>query len=153
MRIGVLSDTHGVVSQAVLDALEDAGVDRILHAGDYGNAPAQIAVLEAVAPTIAVRGNNDWDSAFPKSVQLDFEGVRIYMAHTPRDVLRAMADDSSGKPLLGIHGHTHVPKFEKQGRDVVANPGAPRYARGGRKTSIIIVDIEDETVRHRFIEV
>src|SRR5882762_4041832 len=55
-RIGVISDTHGLVRPEALRAL--AGADLIVHAGDVG-APEVLDALRAVAPVVAVRGNND----------------------------------------------------------------------------------------------
>ena len=43
LSIGLVSDTHGLVRQSLLEAL--AGVSRILHAGDVGGR----AVLDALA--------------------------------------------------------------------------------------------------------
>ena len=54
--IGVISDTHGLVRPQALAAL--AGAERIIHAGDIGR-PEILTALEAIAPVVAVRGNND----------------------------------------------------------------------------------------------
>ena len=57
MRVGVISDTHGLMRPAALAAL--AGSDLIVHAGDIGG-PDILAALARIAPVTAVRGNNDW---------------------------------------------------------------------------------------------
>src|SRR5439155_17711394 len=55
-RIGVISDTHGLLRPEALRALR--GVDLIVHAGDVGSAEV-LDALRAIAPVVAVRGNND----------------------------------------------------------------------------------------------
>ena len=55
-KIAVLSDTHGLLRQAVLDIL--TGCDVIIHGGDI-NKPEIIDRLKEVAPVYVVRGNND----------------------------------------------------------------------------------------------
>ena len=57
MKLGLISDTHGQVPNAVHTAL--AGVDYILHAGDVGPMDV-ITELEAIAPVHAVLGNTDY---------------------------------------------------------------------------------------------
>lgn len=56
LRIGLTSDTHGLLRPEALAAL--AGCDRIVHGGDIGDREI-IAGLERIAPVNAVRGNND----------------------------------------------------------------------------------------------
>jgi hypothetical protein len=56
VRVGVISDTHGLLRLPAVAALR--GSDLIVHAGDVG-APEVLAGLAAIAPVVAVRGNND----------------------------------------------------------------------------------------------
>ncbi|HEY5255727.1 MAG TPA: metallophosphoesterase family protein, partial [Acidobacteriaceae bacterium] len=60
MRIGVISDTHGLLRPEAVQAL--AGCDRILHAGDVGNDEI-LDALRTIAPLTAIRGNVDHDGA------------------------------------------------------------------------------------------
>jgi len=60
-RIGVISDTHGLLRPEAVQALR--GVDRIVHAGDIGS-PDVLRGLEAIAPVTAVRGNSAPDVAY-----------------------------------------------------------------------------------------
>ena len=55
-RIGVVSDTHGLLRPEALAYLR--GSDFVVHAGDIGT-PEVLEALRAVAPVTAVRGNND----------------------------------------------------------------------------------------------
>ena len=67
MKIGVVSDTHGLLRPEVTPAL--AGVERILHLGDVGKASI-LDELEKIAPVTAIRGNVDtkrWGRALPET--------------------------------------------------------------------------------------
>ena len=81
MRIGVISDTHGLLRPEVFEVF--AEVDQILHAGDIG--PADLLIeLEAIAPVTAVYGNTDgWDlkARLPQVAELELEGIRIVVTH------------------------------------------------------------------------
>jgi uncharacterized protein len=66
MLVGLISDTHGLVRPAALEALK--GSQLIIHAGDIGT-PEVLDELRAIAPTFAVRGNNDtqaWSVTLPE---------------------------------------------------------------------------------------
>src|SRR5690349_6366445 len=80
-RIGVISDTHGLLRPEAVRVLR--GADRIIHAGDIGT-PDILQALRALAPLTAVRGNNDrehWAAKVPESATVDIGGVRIYVLH------------------------------------------------------------------------
>ena len=81
MRVGLISDTHGLLRPEALDAL--AGVGEIIHAGDIGD-PEVIEGLDAMARVHAVRGNNDrgqWARKLPLRLDLQLGGVRIHVLH------------------------------------------------------------------------
>jgi len=58
-RIGLISDTHGLLRPEALAALADS--DLLIHAGDIGK-PEVVAALKKIAPLVAIKGNNDTDS-------------------------------------------------------------------------------------------
>ena len=79
-RIGLISDTHGMVRAGVHTAL--AGVSRILHAGDVGGADV-LAELATIAPVQAVFGNTDapGDPMLSAHLALTVSGLRIHVSH------------------------------------------------------------------------
>lgn len=120
MRVGVVSDTHGLLRPRVLTLLQ--GCDRILHAGDVGGKDV-LARLREVAPVEAVRGNTD---SGPEALELpptlygELEGLRFGMVHRRED-----AEPGATKRLgLLIFGHSHRPELEWQGACLLLNPGA-----------------------------
>ena len=111
--IGIISDTHGQLSEAAFAALADS--DHIIHAGDIGN-PAILRELETLAPVTAVLGNNDFDEygqAVGRFARPVIDGVRFLVAHYPRDVKISFAGSGAlapGDPIpqVCVHGHTPV---------------------------------------------
>ncbi|MGR3496107.1 metallophosphoesterase family protein [Citreimonas sp.] len=120
-RVGVISDTHGLLRPEALEALE--GVDRILHAGDIGD-PAHLDVLARIAPVQAIRGNidrGDWAEALPETLTLTVGPMRIHMIHD-RKALRADATVDGWDVV--ISGHSHNPGIEETDGILWLNPGA-----------------------------
>ena len=81
MRLGVISDTHGLLRPEVFDVFQE--VDHILHAGDVGTLDI-ITALEALAPVTAVYGNTDgWDvrEKLPKVAHVQLDGFEIVVTH------------------------------------------------------------------------
>jgi putative phosphoesterase len=120
-RIGVVSDTHGLLRPEALDRLR--GVDRIVHAGDIGR-PEVLSALGAVAPVTAVRGNNDrdaWARDLPETVILEVGQVRLYIVHDVKTIaidLRAEAIDAV------VAGHSHKPVLASRDGILFMNPGS-----------------------------
>ena len=106
MKVGVVSDTHGLLRPEVIPAL--AGVERIVHLGDVGD-PAILKSLEKVAPVTAIRGNVDRSgpcSRLPETEVLLLEGHYIYMLH---DVQTLHLDPAAAKFGAVLFGHSHKP--------------------------------------------
>ncbi len=125
MRVGLISDTHGVLRPQAIEAL--AGVACILHAGDIGSA-AVLEGLAAIAPVHAVRGNNDrgaWARSIPPTLRLELERVRILILHDVADL------DEPAAASVVISGHSHRPRIHEREGVLFINPGSagPRRFR------------------------
>ena len=126
--LGVISDTHGLLRDAALQAL--AGSDLIIHAGDVGK-PEILERLQTVAAVIAVRGNidtDDWTSALPKTSIADAGAARMYVIH---DVHELDFDPAAAGFQIVISGHSHRPSRVERGGVIYLNPGSagPRRFR------------------------
>ena len=141
MRLGVLSDTHGLLRQEVLNRL--AGSDAILHSGDVNNQGILIT-LGGVAPVYVVRGNNDrdWADGIPLSLDFTLGGIRIFMTHKKRD----LPDDLSPYDLV-IYGHSHRYEEARQGRTVLLNPGSCGPRRFNQPITMALVDVKDGKIK------
>jgi hypothetical protein len=128
MRIGLISDTHGLLRREALDFLR--GCDHILHGGDIGKAQV-LEQLATLAPLTAVRGNNDhgpWAEAIPETQRLMLGGVGFYMLH---DLAQLAIDPRAEGVRVVVAGHSHRPAVREQAGVLYVNPGSagPRRFR------------------------
>lgn len=125
--VGVVSDTHGLLREEVVDAL--AGSDVILHAGDVGS-PEILARLEDLAPVHAVRGNVDvgaWTESLPPWRRIDLEGMPMLLHHGHLDLPPSAA---RGVRVV-VQGHSHRSEISWRNGILYLNPGSagPRRFR------------------------
>jgi uncharacterized protein len=145
MRIGVISDTHGLLRPEVFEAFRE--VDHILHGGDVGPA-ALLEELAAIAPVTAVYGNSDASEVrrrLPRVAVVQLDGFDIVVTHgdqfgspTPETVHAAFPDAE-----IIIFGHTHRPLLTLV--DVVVtvmNPGGAGRRRFDLPASVGILELE-----------
>lgn len=121
MRIGLISDTHGLLRPEAVHAL--AGVREIIHAGDIGG-PEIIERLRSIAPLHAVRGNNDrgvWAEAIPARLELRLAGIRVHVLH---DVKELDLDPAAAGFRVVIAGHSHKPGVIERDGVLFLNPGS-----------------------------
>lgn len=121
LRIGLVSDTHGLLRPEVLEFLR--GSDHIVHAGDICQ-PGVLAALGELAPLTAVRGNNDrgaWAGTLRASELLRFEGIRVHVVH---DLKELAIDPAAAGVQVVVTGHSHKPKVERRGTVLYVNPGS-----------------------------
>lgn len=128
MRIGVLSDTHGLLRAEALAALR--GCDHILHAGDVGD-PAILEALRKLAPVTAIRGNIDQHgscAALPATEAVLLDGRWFYLVHSIDDL--DLNPAAAGMNAV-IYGHSHQPAIEWKHDVLYFNPGSagPRRFR------------------------
>ncbi|MFZ5623150.1 MAG: metallophosphoesterase family protein [Gemmatimonadota bacterium] len=145
MRLGVISDTHGLLRPEVFDVF--SRVDHILHAGDVG--PLDLLTdLEALAPVTAVYGNTDGfevRARLPQVAQVALDGFRIVVTHgdqfgrpTPELLNQAFPEAE-----ILIFGHTHRPLLTLVDVVVTAmNPGAAGPRRFDLPASVGILELE-----------
>lgn len=142
-RIGILSDTHGLLRPEVKKALD--GCEAILHAGDI-NRQEIIDQLSVIAPVYVVRGNNDkeWAEHIPFFLDFTLCGLHIYMTHKKKDLPR----DVSNYDLV-VYGHSHRYEQGEVGGTVLINPGSCGPRRFHQDITLALADIEAQT--HKII--
>ncbi|HTZ48897.1 MAG TPA: metallophosphoesterase family protein [Verrucomicrobiae bacterium] len=121
MRIGIISDTHGLLRPEAEHAL--AGVGLIIHAGDIGS-PEVLTRLKLIAPVFAVRGNVDteaWAQELPATTVVEANGASFYVLHN----LRALDLGPAGAGFdFVISGHTHQAEQLQKNGVLFINPGS-----------------------------
>jgi putative phosphoesterase len=140
LLVGVISDTHGLLRPEALTAL--AGVDRILHAGDVGDA-AILDALRAIAPTTAIRGNIDGYGRcleLPETEAVEFDSCLIYIVHAIEDL---DLNPSAAGVRMVVHGHSHQPSIEERGGVLYLNPGSAGPRRFSLPVTVALVRITD----------
>ena len=141
MKIGVVSDTHGLLRPEVEAVLDGCAV--ILHGGDIGGQDILDALGE-LAPVYLVRGNNDWGSwgeSIPLIRELELGGLRICMAHMKRD----LPGDLSPYDLV-ITGHTHKYAESRQGKTLLLNPGSCGPRRFGQPITFALLEVTEKGI-------
>jgi putative phosphoesterase len=137
MRVGVISDTHGLLRPEAEAAL--AGTDHIVHAGDIGD-PGIVPRLERIAATTAIRGNVDaapWADAYPEASTLTLAGR----------VLRVVHDIASQDPggleevAVLVFGHSHRPSVERAGGLLRLNPGSAGRRRFSLPVTLAVLEL------------
>ena len=143
LKIGVISDTHGLLRPEALDALR--GSDRIVHAGDVGG-PEILDQLREIAPVTAVRGNVDhgaWARALPKTEVLEADRTAIYVIHILSEL--DLKPESVGFAAV-IYGHSHIPQLETKNGVIFLNPGSAGPRRFNLPVTVGRLTIESSKV-------
>ena len=121
MRVGLISDTHGLLRPQALDFLR--GSDHIIHAGDI-ICPEILAPLAELAPLTVVRGNNDrgeWAATLPHSVTVELGGVSIHIVH---DLKELSIDPRAAGVRVVVSGHSQKPASIERDGVLYVNPGS-----------------------------
>lgn len=121
MKIGVVSDTHGLLRPQVLPALR--GVESILHLGDVGH-PHILDALAEFAPVTAVRGNIDREGRcgrLPETEVLLLEGACLYLLH---NIEHLHLDPAAAKFSAVLYGHSHKAEIRRHKDVLYFNPGS-----------------------------
>ena len=136
--IGILSDTHGLLREEVLAALN--GCDAILHGGDI-NRQEILDRLEEIAPVYVVRGNNDkdWAEHLPVFLDINLFGLAIYMTHKKKDLPKDLS-----RYGLVVYGHSHRYDQKTAGDTLFLNPGSCGPRRFNQEITLALVTIRDD---------
>ncbi|UVW27349.1 metallophosphoesterase family protein [Massilia sp. H6] len=146
MRVGLISDTHGLLRPEALAFLR--GSNHIIHACDI-TGPEILAPLEAIAPLTVVRGNNDrgaWAVALPETAVLRIGALAIYVIH---DLKQLPIEPAAAGMRVVVAGHSHKPSRSEYGGVLYINPGSagPRRFRLPISVGELLVDGDRVTAR------
>lgn len=120
-RIGLISDTHGLLRPEALAYLQ--GSDFIVHGGDIGS-PEILEQLAQIAPVTAVRGNNDRDDWAMQVPETDFLQVGELFIYALHDLALLDIDPASAGVQVVITGHSHKPIVQERDGVLFVNPGS-----------------------------
>lgn len=148
MIVGLISDTHGLLRPAALEALQ--GSELIIHAGDVGK-PEILDALRAIVPVVAVRGNvdyGDWADALPLTAVAEAGSTLIYVLH---DLEQLDLKPAAAGFHVVVTGHSHKPaRFERDGV-LYINPGSAGPRRFRLPISVARLDVSSSPIAVDFI--
>jgi putative phosphoesterase len=149
VRIGVISDTHGLLRPEAEAAL--AGVDLIVHAGDIDALPV-IEKLEKIAPVHAVRGNMDFgtlQTRLAETAVVEAAGHSIFVLH---DLHRLDLDPAAAGFDAVVFGHSHRSLVEEKEGVLFVNPGSAGPRRFGKPVSVARMTLQNGRLTAKIIE-
>ncbi|WP_137982967.1 metallophosphoesterase family protein [Pseudomonas viridiflava] len=149
MKVGVISDTHGLLHPEAIAALQ--GCAQIIHAGDIGSQDI-VEQLTAIAPLHIVRGNNDmdadWATHIADHLRFDIDGWQVLLVHDIADV-PALVDDSV---KLVVTGHSHKPLIDWRGDTLYLNPGSAGRRRFKLPVTLALLEVSADTIEPSLVQ-
>jgi hypothetical protein len=149
LRIGLISDTHGLLRPQAIAALRDC--DHIIHGGDIGK-PQILEALSELAPVTAVRGNNDqgpWAETLPETLHVELGGVPFYVLH---DLAQLDIDPQSAGVRVVVSGHSHRPLAQERKGVLFINPGSAGPRRFRLPITVAELVIDDQSITPHIVE-
>ena len=149
LRVGLISDTHGLLRPQAVDFLR--GSDLIVHGGDICDG-AILTALAAIAPVIAVRGNNDhgaWAEPLRESELFQVGGAFVYAIH---DVAAIDIDPRAAGVRVVVSGHSHQPSVRRDDGVLYVNPGSAGPRRFKLPISVGELTIDGTAISARTVE-
>jgi hypothetical protein len=144
MRIGVISDTHGLLRPEVVRFLKTC--DHIIHAGDIGSEEI-VKELRAIAPLTIVRGNMDRESWDGGLSNVETPVIRQKAFCVVHNIHSGDVSIEPGDFDVVIYGHSHKAEIERKNRTVFLNPGSAGTGHFGLHPSYAVIDIKGSTVK------
>ncbi|MDQ1406401.1 MAG: uncharacterized protein QOG55_2030 [Acidobacteriaceae bacterium] len=150
MILGLISDTHGLLRDSALRAMQNTGL--IIHPGDVGD-PKILEALESFAPVTAVRGNVDtaeWAARLPTTAVVKIGGTRIYVLH---DVNELKVNAIPAGVSIVVSGHSHKPGQAMRDGILYINPGSAGPRRFNLPITVARLDLDRKPWEVEFIDV
>lgn len=148
MKVGVISDTHGLLRPEALAALK--GCERIIHGGDIGSRDI-LDQLASIAPLHVVRGNNDlnapWAEEIADCLRFDLNGWQTLLVH---DIADVPAQRDGGVRLV-ITGHSHKPLIEWRGGRLFVNPGSAGRRRFKLPVTLALLEVLETSIEPQLV--
>jgi len=154
MKIGLISDTHSYLDDAVFEYFKDC--DEIWHAGDFGS----LEVIEQLAAFKPLRGvfgnidNKDIRNLYPENLHFTCEDVDVWMTHIggyPGKYSPLVREEiRKNPPKLFICGHSHILKvqFDAKLQLMHLNPGAAGKQGWHKQRTLMRFDIHADRIEN-----
>lgn len=157
MKIIVISDTHGLVSDSYLSKVREVNDAEILiHVGDTTKDAKEIAD-ELKLDLVNVKGNCDYkDMSTEEIIEIELAGKNFFITHGDKMGIKGTLEVikyESGKNNADvvIFGHTHKPFKEIIDGVLYFNPGSPSCPRENSKRSFGVIEIKDGDIKSEIV--
>ena len=154
IKIGIISDTHGLLRTEVLDILQSC--DCIFHAGDVDR-PELLDTIRSLGALYVVRGNNDgyWAQNLRRSLNFTVGNVKFFMVHDRKDVAWELGDTQ-----VVIFGHSHQYFAKEIDGRLWLNPGSCGRSRfggdvtmaGGKNRALNSCNVEKRNIQNTVLQ-
>ncbi len=148
MKILIVSDTHGDEDNLIKALEKEQSLDLLIHCGDVTGAEYEIEQY-AGCKSVFVAGNNDFFSRIPREVELDIEGVSVWVTHGHNYYVSTNPEYIKKEARLRgvdivMYGHTHRPIVDEEEDLITVNPGSLTYPRQeGRCPSYAVLEVNE----------
>jgi hypothetical protein len=149
IKIGLISDTHGLMRPEALRAL--GGSELIIHSGDVGS-PEIIGALKAIAPVVAIRGNVDvepWAAEMPETEVVETDAATLYVLH---DVHALDLKPAAAGFDVVVSGHSHKPVRTERDGVLYINPGSAGPRRFNLPVTVARLDLSQTPWEVEFVD-
>jgi len=154
MRIGVISDTHSIISSIERLESEIKGLGVLIHLGDNVE---DVSIIKGFynGKIINVRGNCDFSTSVPGDIVEEICGKKIFVTHGHRYGVKENLSKLRDKALetgsnIVLYGHTHIAKIDFEQGIWYINPGSASLPRDGAR-SYVIISIEKDCIEPNII--
>jgi uncharacterized protein len=148
-RVGLVSDTHGLIRAEALAALRNS--ELIIHAGDIGS-PDVLSALEQIAPVLAIKGNNDrdsWARGLPDILFVRVNAIGVQVIHNLNEL---KIKPASTEFQVVISGHSHKPVVVTKDGILFINPGSAGPRRFKLPIAVARLNIQREKRQAKIVE-
>lgn len=152
MKVLVISDSHGYISNAKTAIDKNPGIKMVLHLGDYCRDAAQLNQLYPDIDFEYVYGNCDIGvGSVPADKTIEIEGKRIFMTHGHRysvkwDYSKLLEKAAYEEADVILYGHTHISAVDYVDNVLIVNPGSISESRSNMSESYAVLDVSEEKV-------
>ena len=128
MRIGVISDSHGLFGCAVSVVNNMGDIEALIHAGDFYDDAIKLSEIFNI-PVYTVPGNCDISCEAPQELIVNLDGCKILITHGHlyhvKNTLRFLYNRAQEANVqMVLFGHTHEPLFVTEKDICFFNPGS-----------------------------
>ena len=137
IKMGIISDTHGLLREEVKERLKDCTY--IFHAGDVDR-PEILDELRTMGFLYVVRGNNDgyWAQNLRRSLNFSVGNVKFFIVYDRKDAAWELGDTQ-----VVIFGHSHKYFCQEIDGRLWLNPGSCGRNRFGGEVTMAVMTVEN----------